>query len=117
MILNKINIKKHAAVLLGFYIFFLLLASFHSHNIIFQTFANVQPGQIDTTNTSIENILDEDSVCQLCLFNNTKIIIDNNFDLELLLTKISENIHTDYSNHYLARHFFNFDLRAPPLNS
>jgi len=112
MIFKNRHINKPAAAFLLFYTFFLVFASFHNHIIQSQTTAQVR--QTESTRSEFDPFMDENSVCQLSIYSNTKILIDNIPDLGIHFTQISETIRTDYTNYYSTHYFFNFDLRAPP---
>jgi len=117
MFTNKLHIKRISAGFLLFYTFFLLLAAFHTHKNRPQSRSDYHFAQFQTENKDVDHFLDEDSICQLCQFSSTKIVINQQLDLETFLPQESSYPQVIYSIHYLSGHFYNFDLRAPPFIS
>ena len=112
--MNTFLLKKIAPAFLLFYSFFIVFAAFHHHNINYQSHTTSQIEQTSATEKGFDPFLDENSVCQLSIYSNTKILINIISGLNLLPLQVFETIQTNYENHYSSRYFYNIDLRAPP---
>lgn len=113
---KKIYINRIATVFLFFYSFFLIFAAFHMHKINLQNGNSYRLEESKSSNKQADPFLDENSKCRLYYFTSDKFIFSPTIDLSVEVPEESSNQQKNYTNLYLTKYFYNFDLRAPPLS-
>ena len=113
---KKTYINRIATVFLVFYSFFLIFAAFHTHKINLQNGNSYRLERSKTSDKQTDPFLDENSKCRLYYFASEKFLFTSSiFSSNDIPQTLSDQIN-DFSNHYLTKYFYNFDLRAPPLS-
>ncbi|MBA4406411.1 hypothetical protein C0389_03970 [bacterium] len=110
------NRYRSAGLLLAFYAFFVLFAALHTHRFLIPNGNSVSYDSAGDSNTIFDPFFDENSICRLIQFNNTNIIIGEGLAAVPPYPSKTKQHRTDYSNYYFTKHFYNFDLRAPPIS-
>lgn len=113
---KKIYINRIATAFLFFYSFFLVFAAFHTHKVKLQNGNSYRLEESKTSNERTDPFLDENSKCRLYYFTTNKFIFTPTMDLSVEVPQESFNQQKNYTNYYLTKYFYNFDLRAPPLS-
>jgi len=113
---KKIYTNRIATAFLFFYSFFLIFAAFHTHKINLQNGNSYRLEESKSSNKLVDPFLDENSKCRLYYFTTNKFIVTPTIDLSQVVPQESSNQQKNYTNHYLTKYFYNFDLRAPPLS-
>lgn len=113
---KKIYINRIATVFLFFYSFFLIFAAFHMHKINLQNGNSYRLEESKSSNKQADPFLDENSKCRLYYFTSDKFIFSPTIDLSVEVPEESSNQQKNYTNLYITKYFYNFDLRAPPLS-
>jgi hypothetical protein len=114
---KKIYTYRIATVFLVFYSFFLIFAAFHTHKSNLQNGSSYHSEESKSSNKQTDPFLDGNSKCRLYYFTTDKFIFTPTIDLSVVVPQESSNQQIDYTNHYLTKYFYNFDLRAPPTIS
>ena len=114
---KKIYIKRMATGFLCFYSFFLVFAAFHTHKINLHNGNSYHSEESKSSNNQADPFLDGYSKCRLYYFTTNKFIATPAIDLSVDVPAESSNQQKNYTNQYLTKYFYNFDLRAPPANS
>lgn len=113
---KKIFINRIATSFLIFYSFFLIFAAFHTHKINLQNGNSYRLEESKSSDKQADPFLDENSKCRLYYFTTDKFIYTPTIDLSVEIPEVSSNQQKNYTNLYLTKYFYNFDLRAPPLS-
>jgi len=113
---KKIFINRIATVFLIFYSFFLIFAAFHTHKINLQNGSSYRLEESKSSDKQADPFLDENSKCRLYYFTTDKFVFTPTIDLSVEVPEVSSNQQKNYTNLYLTKYFYNFDLRAPPLS-
>lgn len=113
---KKIYINRIATIFLFFYSFFLIFAAFHMHKINLQNGNSYRLEESKSSNKQADPFLDENSKCRLYYFTSDKFIFSPTIDLSVEVPEESSNQQKNYTNLYITKYFYNFDLRAPPLS-
>lgn len=111
---KKIYNNRIATLFLLFYSFFLIFASFHSHKINLQNGNSYRLEESNSYKKHADPFLDVNSKCKLYYFTAAKYIFTPTIDLSVEVPEEYSNYQKKYSNPFPSKHYYNFDLRAPP---
>ena len=111
---KKTHINRIAAFFLFFYSIFLIYAAFHTHKINLLNGNSYHLEESKSSSKQVDPFLDASSKCKLYYFTNDKFIFTSTIDLSVEVPEEYSHQQENYTNLYPTKHYYSFDLRAPP---